>query len=294
MDDPQVEFVSLYGSRSKRRCMEYALVLQAMGIRCDVLPRDGKFALLVPVRDSDRAREQLRLYQHEHRAWLPRFDPRIALDDGLICACLYGATILLFDILQHDHAFSLDWWRMGMSHAGLIREGEWWRVVTALALHADNLHLAGNLVFGLIFGFLAGGYLGWGLAWSGMIFAGALGNTLNAFVQPWGHISVGASTAVFATIGILAAYTWKRQGPRINRWASLGGGVALLAFIGMGGERTDILAHIAGFGSGCLFGLVFGVLESRSLLAAWHRHALGLAAFLLFALAWTQALLAGS
>ncbi len=36
----------------------------------------------------------------------------------------------------------------------------------------------------------------------------------------------------------------------------------------------------------------FGVLESRSLLAAWHRHTLGLAASLFFALAWTLALLA--
>ena len=62
MEDPQFEIVSLYGSRSKKRCMEDALVLQAMGIQCDVLPRDVEFALVVHVRDGDRAREQLRLY----------------------------------------------------------------------------------------------------------------------------------------------------------------------------------------------------------------------------------------
>ena len=76
-----------------------------------------------------------------------------------------------------------------------------------------------------------------------------------------------------------------------SRWVPFGGGVALLAFLGMGGERTDIFAHFAGFASGCLFGLVFGVLETRSLLAAWHQHTLGLAASLFFALAWTLALL---
>ncbi len=32
MEDPQFEIVSLYESRSKKRCMEYALVLQAVGI----------------------------------------------------------------------------------------------------------------------------------------------------------------------------------------------------------------------------------------------------------------------
>ena len=292
MEESPFEIIPLYGSRSKTRCMEYALVLQAVGIRCEVLRRDGAVALMVHARDADRALEQLRLYRHEHRASPPRFAPRLRVHDGLACACLYGVTILLFDMLQGNRAFALDWWGAGMSRAGLIREGEWWRVVTALALHADTLHLAGNLVFGLAFGFLAGALLGWGLAWSGMLLAGALGNALNAFVQAPGHISIGASTAVFATVGILAAYAWKRRRTRINRWVPLGGGVALLAFLGMSGERTDIFAHIAGFGSGCLFGLVYGVLESRALLAAWHKHALGLSAVLLFALAWTQALLA--
>ncbi len=292
MEDPQFEIVSHYGSRSKKRCLEYALVLQAVGIPCEVLLRNGEYALVVQARDADRAREQLRLYLHENRARSLRFDPRFGVHDGLACACLYGVTILLIDILQQNQAFSLDWWWAGMSHAGLIREGEWWRAVTALSLHADSIHLAGNLVFGLVFGFLAGELLGWGLAWSGMLLAGALGNTLNAFVQAPDHTSIGASTAVFATLGILAAYTWKRRRAQINRWVPFGGGVALLAFLGMGGERTDIFAHVAGFASGCLFGIVFGVLETRSLLAAWHKHTLGLAAFLFFALAWTLALLA--
>jgi len=290
MEDLGSETVPLYGSRSKARCMEFALVLDAVGIRCAVLPGDGRFVLAVRAADADRAREQLRLYGHEHRAASPPFESRLDVYDGLISACLYGMTILVFDILQRNQAFSLDWWRAGMSQAGLIRDGEWWRAVTALALHADTLHLAGNLVFGLIFGFLAGGVLGWGLAAAGMLFAGALGNALNAFVQAPGHTSIGASTAVFATVGILAAYAWKRRRTRINRWVPLGGGVALLAFLGMSGERTDIFAHIAGFGSGCLFGLVFGALEVRALLAPWHRHALGLAAFLFFALAWGLAL----
>jgi membrane associated rhomboid family serine protease len=292
MEEPQPAFVSLYGSRSKKRCTEYELVLLAVGIRCAVLPRDGKFALAVHARDVERAREQLRLYLHEHRAWPPRFDPRFGVHDGLICASLYGVTILLFDILLRNQAFSLDWWGAGMTHAGLIREGEWWRAVTALSLHADAVHLTGNLVFGLVFGFFAGDLLGWGLAWSGMLLAGALGNALNAFVQAPGHTSIGASTAVFATVGILSAYTWKRRRAQIKRWAPLGGGVALLAFLGMSGERTDFFAHFAGFGSGCLFGLAFAVLQTRAPLAAWHKHTLGLAAFLFFALAWTLAHLA--
>ncbi len=86
-----------------------------MGIRCEVLPRDGEFVLVVHARDADRAREQLRLYLHENRARPPR--RRLGVHNGLACACLYGVTILLIYILQRDQAFSLDWWRAGMSHA---------------------------------------------------------------------------------------------------------------------------------------------------------------------------------
>ncbi len=132
-------------------------MLQAVGIRCEVLPLEGEFALFVPERDAERAQKQLEFYIHENRVKSPRFDPRLGVDDGLKCACLYGVTILLVDLLQRHRAFSLDWWEAGKSHAGLIQQGEWWRTLTALSLHADPIHLIGNLVFGVLFGFLAGG-----------------------------------------------------------------------------------------------------------------------------------------
>ena len=225
-------------------------MLRAVGIRCDVLPLENEFALFVHARDADRAQKQLELYLHENRVRSPRFDPRLGVYDGLKCACLYGVTILLMDLLQRHQAFSLDWWDAGKSHAGLIQQGEWWRTFTALSLHADPVHLLGNLIFGVLFSFLAGQRLGWGLAWAGMLLAGALGNALNAFIQLPGHMSIGASTAVFATLGILSSYCWKQRQHRINRWVPVGSGIALLAFLGMGGERTDIFAHLAGFGRG--------------------------------------------
>jgi hypothetical protein len=63
-------------------------VLQAVGIRCEVLPLEGEFALFVRARDAERARKQLEFYLHENRVRSPRFDPRLGVDDGLKCACL--------------------------------------------------------------------------------------------------------------------------------------------------------------------------------------------------------------
>ena len=290
MDELHAELFTLFRSPSKGRCAEYALVLQAVGIRCRVETLEQDFALLVPGHDAGRARRQLELYAQENRAWPPRWVPRLRAADGLNTAFLYGITILVLDLLQRHRAFGLDWWQAGLSQAGLIRAGEWWRTLTALGLHADPLHLAGNLVFGLVFGFLAGQLLGWGLAWSGLLLAGALGNALNAYIQTPDHSSIGASTAVFATLGILAAYSWKRRPRQLKRWVPVGAGIALLAFLGMEGERTDVFAHVAGFAVGCLFGAGFGVLENRVALGARHQMTLGVAATALFVLAWVLAL----
>ena len=37
---------------------------------------------------------------------------------------------------------------LGAVHGAAIREGQWWRLITALTLHADSAHLFGNLAIG--------------------------------------------------------------------------------------------------------------------------------------------------
>lgn len=269
--------------------MEFALVLVAMGIRCNLIVDDDTYDLQIHSRDAPRAREQIRLYVQENQRSSRGSHAHFGTQDGLTCAWLYAVTILALYVLQRDNVFGLDWAQLGMSQAGLVRDGEWWRVVTALALHVDTAHLISNLCFGILFAYLLGEMIGWGLAWTGMIVAGSLGNALNAFAQPVTHASIGASTAIFAAVGILAAYSWSRRSARRNRWVPLGGGVALLAFVGMGGERTDIFAHVTGFAAGCLFGFAFATLERYLTLTASNRRTLGIAATLFFVFAWVLA-----
>jgi membrane associated rhomboid family serine protease len=215
-----------------------------------------------------------------------RSAPPAKIQDGIACACFYAITLLLLDMMQRDQLFAIDWLGAGLGHAAAIQDGQWWRAATALGLHADADHLIGNLVFGAIFVFLAAELLGWGLALAGIVFGGTLGNLINGLVQNPEHSSIGASTSVFAAVGLLAAYTWSLHVTRLNRWVPLGGGIAVLAFIGMGGERTDYIAHIAGFASGCLLGFAFGALDIRHLLADRVKRWLGIGAAAFFVLAW--------
>ena len=79
--------------------------------------------------------------------------------------------------------------------------GEWWRAVTALTLHADLAHVLANAVAIAIFLGAVARRLGPALATWLALAAGVAGNVLTALVAGGGHVSLGASTAVFGALG---------------------------------------------------------------------------------------------
>jgi membrane associated rhomboid family serine protease len=279
---------------TRKECRALALVLDAVDIRYEILAEAGGFALVVADLDETRARAELDAYVQENRDW-PAKPPAVPLQAaGWGGVCGYIAVLLIVDLLVQREAFGFDWFSAGKTRAGLIRQGEMWRAVTALTLHSDLPHLAANVLIGGLIGLFAGQMLGSGLAWGSIMFGGTLGNVLNAWIRSAGHSSVGASTAVFAALGIVAAYSWKRRRhpgiSRLQRWAPLVGGVVLLGFLGTGGERTDVAAHVTGFLSGLALGAVYGTLGNRLILSARTQFLLGAGAVGVLALAWVLAL----
>lgn len=272
-------------------------MLQSTGIDAQVLLGENGYVLTVDSRDALSARRQLALYRKENKDWKPQEDtaPSPIRSDGFNGVFLYASLLLLVDFFQQSRWLGLDWLGSGKMSAGLVRQGEWWRCFTALTLHADLSHLVGNLVFGALFGWLVSRQLGMGLAWFAIVLSGALGNGINAFIQTSSHTAIGASTAVFAALGILAGSAWiiRRRHlhqPRLLRWAPLVGGVVLLAFLGTGGERTDITAHLTGFLSGGFVGVGLGWIDHRFQLGPRTQAVLGSLTVALLAFAWLLAL----
>lgn len=294
MESRRQPLETVYRSGIRKECIEFALVLKAAGIDHQVHAKAGEFTLVVAAADAVRTRAELDAYAAENRDW-PTSAVRLPQRAGGWSGVLgYAAVLLLFAILERGETFGLDWFGAGKTHAGLIQRGQWWRTVTALSLHADLSHLVANIVIGGLIGVFAGQLLGSGLAWVSILIAGATGNLLNAWIRQPGHTSVGASTAVFAALGIVAAYGWQRrrrmQASRLARWAPLVGGVILLSYLGTGGVRTDVAAHVAGFLAGALLGALYGKLGDRVALAAGAQFLLGMVALAILALAWALAL----
>jgi membrane associated rhomboid family serine protease len=167
--------------------------------------------------------------------------------------------------LAGHRTFAENWLATGVLDTMAVRGGEVWRTMTALTLHFDVAHLLSNLGFGAFFGWLASQLLGPGVAFGGAMAAATLANALNSAIQPANHVSAGASTVVFAMLGLLAAYAWRRRadsGERwAYRWAPLIAGVFLLGFTGVGGANTDVLAHLTGFAVGGVAGWWLGRLS---------------------------------
>jgi len=178
-------------------------------------------------------------------------------------------ALALFYLFTGPWSYKSAWFINGaISGRQILENGEWWRLVTALTLHADAVHIFGNvLVGGILVHFLCR-LLGNGLGWFLILLSGILGNFLNVFLRGFSHNSVGFSTAIFGTIGILAGYQaiTKRTATAKEILLPLAAGGGLLAILGAGGQRTDLGAHFFGLLAGVALGAALVFLPSQRIL----------------------------
>src|SRR5210317_2468675 len=283
----------VYESTNRQSCSDRAIVLASVQIPYQLMDDGMSCVLVVPAEYSPRAVEELRLYDDENPPTRPKPRKRIVYQDALPGVIGYVFVVCAVAWLAGYSFFGSNWFFAGRVDGTLIRDGEWWRTITALTLHSGVRHLLGNLVFGVFFGIFAGRLLGSGVAWLAVVVAGALGNTANTLLLDSTHRSIGASTAVFATLGILAGYVWRGQLMAQDRWSTrfgpIIGGLALLMFTGTGDENTDIGAHLMGFVCGFAIGMLLTIL-GRMPPSARIQYMAGAAALGLVFIAWSVAL----
>jgi membrane associated rhomboid family serine protease len=283
----------VYESTNRQSCSDRALVLASVQIPYQLMDDGMSCVLVVPAEYSPRAVEELRLYDDENPPVRPKPRKRIVYQDALPGVIGYVLVVCVVAWLAGYSFFGSNWFVAGRVDGTLIRDGEWWRTITALTLHSGVRHLLGNLVFGVFFGIFAGRLLGSGVAWLAVVVAGALGNTANTLLLDSTHRSIGASTAVFATLGILAGYVWRGQLMAQDRWSTrfgpIIGGLALLMFTGTGDENTDIGAHLLGFVCGFATGMLLTVIGSMPAPPRVQKAAGGVAVGLI-AVSWLIAL----
>jgi rhomboid protease GluP len=239
-----------------RKAHEAGLAVLAAGSAYWVYPYEEQFALVVNEKEARRLAYEVRICSLRNRFW-PSISPALSEKEiSVIPTYLFLGFLVAIFFLQGSLPKLDD---LGMnSSQGFWENREWWRLFTAVTLHADLGHLVGN-IFGMgLFGYFAARYLGNGLGWLCILTTAALANfTNNLLHMDSAFYSLGASTAVFGALGLVTGFpigSFLRTGDKITKrqWIiPLAGGLMLLAWLGSGDARTDVAAHLWGF----LFGL---------------------------------------
>ena len=245
----------------RRHVDEWAVVLEAAGIPHWQRQRLDGWALLVAPDDAPVALQTLAAYDRENAEDEPA---EIATDTRsrrplTIAGAVVALLLIGFFAITGPRDEGRTWFERGSADATRMVAGEWWRAVTALTLHADAPHLLGNAVAVAVLMTAVCWQLGTGVGLWLLLLAGAGGNVLTALAHGGDHVSVGASTAVFGALGILAALRVAApvgaSASGRKSWVIVAASLALLALLGTG-PHADLLAHLFGFLVGGGLGLL--------------------------------------
>jgi membrane associated rhomboid family serine protease len=232
------------------------------------------WGLLVPTSDHPAAIEAIKLYRLENRHWRWRqpvpwfgflFDWKISF---------WSLFLVAFYTLSHTTRPEIQ--IAGCMDNSAVWAGQWWRIFTAMLLHADIAHLLSNVTFATLLLGLTMGRYGSGLGLLASYLSGAAGNAVGLIVYPPSHLGLGASGMVMGGLGMLAIQSLKllRQNPISRKYVlrALMAGLMLFVLFGLSPE-TDVVAHFVGFITGLLLG---GIL--MSLPRSWRNPKINLAA----------------
>ncbi len=250
---------------------EHGLVVLAMGESYYLAPSDNGYRLLVEPAALAAVREQLAYFDRESIGWPPRpaVEERSVRRLELFTPLLWA--FLVMAVFWGQGAWPGMWEEAGaLDPRAVFDQGEWWRLATALFLHADVGHLVGNVLSGVFVFAAVVSTIGRRRGWLLLALASLAGSlAVAALNYPGPYRSLGASTAVFAGLGLLtgrAIRVLQRPG-RPHRWRTVLGplatGLTLLGLYGAGEVHTDVGAHLTGFAAGLVLGFA----------AALARHA---------------------
>ena len=170
-------------------------------------------------------------------------------------------------LLRPNEALSL-----GALVPAFVAQGEVWRLLSSIFLHAGLTHLALNMVSLYFLGSFAEVQFGWGRFLALYFVSGLAGGLAYLYFGDFGAPAVGASGAIFGLVGGVFGFAMRRgtfsmQNPIIGQLLLL---TAVNLFIGFSIPNISNTAHIGGLVGGIVYGWLFAptVYSQKKLTAA--------------------------
>lgn len=183
----------------------------------------------------------MRSMQKNSRLWMPTYT--------LIAAniVVYAFTAFLSgDGFQTSNSV---FWAFGQDNIA-IQNGEVWRLFSAIFVHANIVHLFGNMFFLLIFGLRAEDMFDVKEYYLIYFLSGLTGGILTFFFW-FDSLSVGASGAIFGVLGATMIYVRRAVGHSIMSALVY---AFFMFFLNSMGQNVNLLAHLGGLVAGLLIG----------------------------------------
>jgi len=149
--------------------------------------------------------------------------------------------------------------QLGALYPPAVGQGhQYWRLITAMFLHAGILHLALNMYALYLFGYLIENAFGVGRFIAIYFVTGFLASVTSFALGPLGEVGVGASGAIFGLLGAWVAYNYRRRASPLAaaqlQWALIL--IALNTVLAVSFRGIDWRAHVGGLVAGVVAGWV--------------------------------------
>ncbi len=256
-------YTPFYSNLNSKKADLIVLILTSQHIQSQIEKHSSTFDIHVQQSDIKKAFIVTDAYFKENKPGIQQQLEQIPLSSFTSFTAFYiMGLMVLIHFLGHTYRVHDQIVLQYGSSALYILQGETYRAITALFLHADSRHLLGNMAGMILFAAPVISISGFGTGPFILLFSGTIGNLLNAYLHRTAHLSIGASTAIMAAAGLLAAYqfTHKFKPIRLNSLMPVFSGAILVGLFSHG-ERTDVWAHIFGFISGFGSGVFFFPLD---------------------------------
>ncbi len=190
---------------------------------------------------------------------------KLSLSGSVMILVILNVAVFFVGMILSKNTGNDPFIEWGILHGEKVRQGEWWRLFTAMFLHADLTHLFGNMYLLTMLGrALSGKYSGKKLTFVYLL-SGAFGCLLSTtFV---GGLSLGASGAIMGLGGVILCKLLFDKDRRYYRQGNLYAHLAVMVIFnlayGLFNTGIDNFGHFGGFILGFLLELLFQNIKSN-------------------------------
>ncbi|TFD98287.1 rhomboid family intramembrane serine protease [Jeotgalibacillus sp. R-1-5s-1] len=173
-----------------------------------------------------------------------------------VISFLVAANLLIHIATQipGEIGFTTFWTLAGVN--GLIAQGEYWRLISSVFVHADWWHLIFNMFALIIFSPALERMIGsfqYAIVYT---LAGLIASTMTFVFQGPAYTSVGASGAIFGVFGLYAAiyFIYRERAPMEIRQVMLPL-IIISVIMTFFGSNINVIAHLGGLAAGFFIGM---------------------------------------